>query len=243
MPAHTPYMPKTDAGVAAMLVAFDTNANGALATKYGLTSAELNRVRQARYVWQGFIDALAVGRDWAQGMTAKRDLMISGAATGAVAFPAGPTMPAVPMYTPLPTGSPTAALMEPGFFEFFAGLVARIKKAQNYDVADGETLGIEGAVIAPPSPSIVPVVEADLFHSGQPELTVRKGVFQGYSVWLTRPGQARKPLPFSTARRYTVNEPLPAPGTAEIWTFEVQYHYQNAPFGQVSQPVQVTVRG
>ena len=38
-------------------------------------------------------------------------------------------------------------------------------------------------------------------------------------------------------------EPLPAAGTAEIWSFVVQYVYQNVPFGQISQPVSITVRG
>ena len=40
-----------------------------------------------------------------------------------------------------------------------------------------------------------------------------------------------------------VEEPLPAPGTAEIWTFEVQYRDQNKPFGQLSQALNLTVRG
>ena len=31
--------------------------------------------------------------------------------------------------------------------------------------------------------------------------------------------------------------------TAEVWIFEVQYQYQNAPFGQFSQPLLLTVRG
>jgi hypothetical protein len=42
---------------------------------------------------------------------------------------------------------------------------------------------------------------------------------------------------------FTVEEPLPASGTAEIWIFEAQYRYQNQPFGQVSQPLNLTVRG
>ena len=81
-------MPKTDPGVAAMLVKFDTNANansGALATKYVITTAELNRIRQARYVWQWFIDTLGVARDWPQSITAKRDGMFS--------LPAAPAVP------------------------------------------------------------------------------------------------------------------------------------------------------
>jgi hypothetical protein len=33
------------------------------------------------------------------------------------------------------------------------------------------------------------------------------------------------------------------PGIAEIWAFGVQCRYQNQPFGQVSQPLNLTVRG
>ena len=242
-------MPKTDAGIAAMLVKFDTNAtaNGnVLATKYGITTGELNRVRQARYVWQWFLDSLAVGREWAQSFTKKRDGMLTSALGTAVPVPGGPTLPANPAYVSLtPPGSmpPVPALLEPGFFEFFSGLVGRVKDTQTYEVADGDLLGIEGAVILPPDQSIVPVVTGELFHSGQPELTCRKGCFQGYTVWLSRPGVPRREIGFSTGRRFAVGEPLPAPGLAEVWTFEVQYRYKDAPFGQISQPLELTVRG
>ena len=242
-------MPTSDGGIAAMLVAFDTNItanSNVLATKYLITTSEMNRIRQARYVWQWFIDVLVVGREWPQSLTAKRDGMISSPLGTAVAVPGGPTLPAIPMYVSLtsPGGTPPIpALLEPGFFDFFSGIVARVKDATNYEVADGELLGIEGAEIPAPQPSIVPVVTGDLTHSGCPELTCKKGVFQGYNVWLTRPGQAKKLLGFSMSRHYPCTEPLPAPGLAEVWTFEVQYHYQNAPFGQISQPLELTVRG
>ena len=249
MPARKTYMPSTDAGIAAMLVGFDTNAtanSNALATKYVITTAELNRIRQARYVWQWFIDTLGVARDWPQSITAKRDGMFSLPAAPAVPVPGGPTLPASPMYVSLtsPGGTPPiAALLEPGFFTFFAGIVARVKDSQIYEVADGELLGIEGAEIPPPDPSVAPVLTGDLFHSGHPELSCKKGVFQGYTVWMTRPGQPKRQICFSTGRRCTVTEPLPAPGTAEIWVFEAQYRYKDAPFGQISQPLELTVRG
>lgn len=242
-------MPKSDAGVAAMLVKFDTNVNassGALATKYAITTAELNRIRQARYVWQWFLDSLAVGREWAQSFTAKRDGMLSGTPLTPVVVPGGPTLPASPVYVSLtPPGSmpPVPALLEPGFFDFFSGIVGRVKDTQTYEVADGDLLGIEGAEIPTPEQSIVPVVTGDLFHSGHPELTCKKGCFQGYTVWLTRPSGPRREIGFSTARRYNVMEPLPAAGTAEVWTFEVQYRFKDAPFGQMSQPMELTVRG
>jgi hypothetical protein len=112
-----------------------------------------------------------------------------------------------------------------------------------YEESDGQLLGIEGTELPAPDPKTVPVLLADFFGNGQPELTCKKGPFQGYDVWLRRPGQESKHIGFSLARNYRVEEPRPAPGTAEIWTFEVQYRYQNAPFGQKSQPLTLTVRG
>lgn len=94
-----------------------------------------------------------------------------------------------------------------------------------------------------PLPSVVPQPTLALVTAGHPEVSCTKGQFQGFNVWLTRPGQAQKFLGLSLGRHYEVAEPLPAPGTAEIWSFVVQYQYQNAPFGQTSQPVTITVRG
>lgn len=226
-------MPQTADGVAAMLVAFDTNAP-AYATKYLLTAPELARVTSARQSWQWFLDALEVGRNWGQNLTSLRDSMVTGAPAAPVPLPGGPTLPPYP----------EVGELESGFFTFFASLVSRIKTAANYDVADGQQLGIEGAEIPPPDPATnIPVLTGDLYSSGHPELTCRKGQFQGYTVWLTRPGQGKKQTGFATTRRFVVEEPLPAAGTAEVWVFEAQYRYQNAPFGQVSQPLNLTVRG
>ncbi len=47
----------------------------------------------------------------------------------------------------------------------------------------------------------------------------------------------------SLGRHFEVAEPLPPAGTAEIWSFVVQYVFQNASYGQMSQPVTITVRG
>ena len=238
------YMPTTVDGIGAMLLAFDTNINasgGALATKYGIVAAELKRVTQARLVWGWFQDILGTARDWAQSLTQSRDTMTSAPQDNAGPLPGGPVLPAVPTLPGPPPAAP--ALLEPGFFIFFSSLAARIKAHENYDPADGTLLGIEGAQIPAPDPATVPVLTGDLFTSGHPELTCVKGPFQGYDAYLTRPGQPRKLIGFSTARRYNVAEPLPAPGVAEIWIFEVQYRYQNQPFGQMSQPLSLTVRG
>jgi hypothetical protein len=111
-------------------------------------------------------------------------------------------------------------------------------------VADGQLLGIEGAEVTPPNPATTtPYLTGEIFTSGRPELSCKKGVFHGFLVWLTRPGETKKEIGFSTGRRFNMTEPLPAPGTAEVWIFEVQYRYQDLPFGHVSQPLSLTVRG
>ncbi len=239
------YMPTNADGIGAMLLAFDTNINansGKLALKYGLLPVELRRVTQAQLVWGWFQDALVAARDWAQSLTQTRDTLTTGTPGANVALPGGPMLPAIPLVPPTPPS--TAVMLEPGFFTFFSSLVARIKTATNYDPADGTLLGIEGAEIPAPQPATtIPVLTGDLFTSGHPELTCVKGQFQGYDVYLTRPGQPKRMIGFSLGRRYNVTEALPAAGTAEIWIFEVQYRYQGEPFGQMSQPLSLTVRG
>lgn len=238
------YMPQSAEGIDQMLVAFDTNINansGALATKYGVAAGDLTRVKQARLVWGWFMETLSAARGWAVSLTQTRDMMQTGTPNGSIPLPGGPMLPAVPQ---LPGPPPVAAQLEPGFFGFFTGLVAQIKNNEAYEVADGQLLGIEGAEVTPPDPATtVPLLTGEIFTSGHPELTCKKGPFQGYEVFLTRPSQSRKSIGFSTSRRFNVNEPLPAPGTAEVWTFEAQYRYQNNPFGHFSQPLAVTVRG
>jgi hypothetical protein len=237
-------MPKTPEGINNLLTAFNTNINansGALATKYNVTAAELLRIAQATLVWTWFMAGITNGRKWTQFFTAQRDMMETAEPGAAQPLPGLPTLPPLPM---LPTTPPTPALLEPGFFAFFTGLVARIKNAENYDVSDGELLGIEGAEMpVPHEPSTWPQPSVDLTTSGQPEVTCKKGVFQGFTVFLTRPGQPRKMIGFASSRHFLVTETLPAAGTAEIWIFDVQYRYEDEPFGQTSQPISVTVRG
>ena len=227
-----------------MLLAFDTNISaggGALALKYHLTASELTRVHQASLVWGWFQDALVSARSWAQSLTQMRDAMTNAPQGTSLPMPGGPTLPVVPT---LPGPPVTPVLLEPGFFDLFNSLATRIKAAENYDIADGILLKIEGTEIPEPIASdTMPVLTGDIFTSGHPELTCVKGVFQGYQVYLTRPDIARRLIGTSLTRRYNVMEPLPAPGTAEVWTFEVQYLYQNEPFGHVSQPLVLTVRG
>ena len=239
--ANRTYMPNTTAGIGAMLNAFASNIPGALATKYGVTAAEIQSVTQAQMVWGWFDDALGIARGWSASLTAQRDALSTGTPG---TFDPMPTPAVLPAVANLPgTNPPTPVQVEHAFFTAFAALVSRIKRNPHYDPADGKLLGIEGAPVPPPSPSVVPVPTVALVTAGHPEVSCTKGVFQGFKVFLTRPGQAQKDLGVSLGRHFEVTEPLPAAGTAEIWSFVVQYVYGNVPFGQMSAPVTVTVRG
>lgn len=103
----------------------------------------------------------------------------------------------------------------------------------------------DSAEVVPPNPEIVPEVKTKTAPSGRPVLMVKKTPFQGYTVKVARGSAPAVDAGFSSSRDYEVPLPLPlpAPGTAEVWTVQVQYRYQNAPFGQWSQPVEITVRG
>ena len=109
----------------------------------------------------------------------------------------------------------------------------------HHDPADGKLLGNEGS----PQPSVTPAPTVALVTAGHPEVSCTKGQFQGCHVWLTRPGQAQKDLGVSLGRHFEVAEPLPAAGTAEIWSFVAQYVHQNAPPRQMNPPVSITMRG
>jgi len=153
-------------------------------------------------------------------------------------------LPAVPTIVPEGGGAAVPVELEPGFFDFLGRLVGQIKDSAVYDAAtDGALLKIEGAVIPPPDQSIVPVVQSKLAASGRPVTVVKKAPFQGYTVKVARGSAPPVEAGFSSARDYELPLPLPPAGTAEVWTVQVQYRYKNAPFGQWSQPLEITVRG
>jgi len=97
---------------------------------------------------------------------------------GSEAMPVGPVLPAVPTIDL--GGGPQPIKWEFDFFAFFGSLVARIKSASNYEKADGDLLGIEGAALQPPDRSSCPPSRSRWVPGGMPQLEVPKGVFDGF---------------------------------------------------------------
>lgn len=234
-----PYLPDNDPDILTLLVTLDTTLPGALATKYDVDAAQLLRLRHGRYAFGWFLAANPVARQWCQSLTDAHDGMTTGAPGPLQPLPGLPPLPPVPTFnTP-----PVTAQLEPGFFDFLGRLVQQIKNHPAYDEADGILLKIVGAEVPPPDPAIVPVVKWEFAASGRPVLIVPKTPFQGYQVWAGRGTAPLVEAGFSTTRKFELALPLPAPGQAEVWRVQVQYRYQNKPFGQKSQIIEIPVRG
>ena len=138
--------------------------------------------------WTWFDAALGVARSWSTSLTAQRDALSTGTQGTFDPMPGLPTLPPVPLVPP----NLQPIQIEHSFFTTFAALVSRIKHDPHYDVAEGKLLGIEGTPVPPPSPSVVPAPTLALVTAGHPEVSCTKGPFQGFNVWLTRPGAMQK---------------------------------------------------
>lgn len=233
-----PFLPDDDAGVLAVLIAVDTNLPGALATKYDITAPQLLRLRHGRYSYEWFMSANSIARQWAKSLTDAHASMSGGAPDVLTALPGPPALPAAPTFnTPAVT-----AQYEPGFMDFFGRLAQSIKNHDDWDETDGLLLKILGPEIGPPDEAIVPEVKFKYSPSGRPILIVKKMEFQGYTVFVARGTGPMTEIGFSTTREYEIVLPLPAQGQFETWQVQVQYRYQNEPFGQKSQVIDIPVK-
>ena len=233
-------MPKTDDGIAQMLAAFDDNINSFLG-KYAISSAEALRVKQARLCWRWFLDCAEYARQWSESITGNKKRMESGPVGPAQAMPGGPVVPAVPQIN-LGAGL-LPVKWEPDFFAFFASLVGRIKAHADYQKSDGDLLHIEGAVLPPPDPGIVPPLKITDGPGGLPQLEAPKGVFDGFDFQFKIGDGPAQPGPFVSTRRFVHQITLPGPGVAQLYSYQAQYRYKGQPFGQKSPWVAHSVHG
>ena len=100
--------------------------------------------------------------------------------------------------------------------------------------------------IPPPSPTVVPVLHVDIMTGGHPELSCVKGVFSGLRTCTRRCLGGVRTFIGTSFWPGAFNVPTPAAARGarrRCGSSRLQYRYQNAPFGQMSQPVSVTVRG
>lgn len=234
------YMPPTEDGIAIMLGKFDDNIVP-LQGKYGLLSADLLRVHQARLAWNWFLACSTAGQQWTESVIGKKKQWHQSPLFASQPMPVGPVLPAVPQ---IDLGAGLVNIVwEPNFFVYFSSLVARIKGTQSYDKPDGDLLGIEGPAILPPEPTVSPNLKVGIGTGGMPELIVTKGVFDGYDFqFKVGDGPVQKGS-FVSKRRFLHQITLPGPGQAVLYSYCAQYRYKSEPFGQNCAWVTISVHG
>jgi hypothetical protein len=236
------YLPREDTKISNLLMTLNNGLTTALATKYNITAEQRWRLKQGWLAFDHLLAYSTILADARQGFTALREgMFVDG--EGSTPIPTGPTLPAVPTIEPLGGGAAVPVQVEADFFDFLSRVVAQIKEAEVYDPADGQTLGIVGPEIPPPPADIKPLPKLKIGPSGQPVVTCKKSPFQGYQVEVARGTGAFADAGFATAREYEIPLPLPPVGQTETWKVRVQYRLKNELFGQLSDMIEIDVRG
>lgn len=163
------YLPRRDEEKATWLQNFVAKL-AVLADKYGITPQEIMEIQNDAILFlsilqynaqlgthqKAFVEFKDLVRDGAKGMTS-------------IDMPAFP----VPMF-----GGPIV----PGIFARCTALVARIKAHPNYNVADGNNLGIEGTEITVDYNGLKPDIKLRLGSGGHPETLWKKGKLDGIEI-------------------------------------------------------------
>lgn len=239
--AKKTYLPPKEADRKTFLGNLDDNLPGALATKYGITTTELDRLKDFRLWYDWTFTVLESIRAKAEGYTGFRDDLAYGKSIPqgpltlppALVLPATPTKgnPPVPV-TPLADG-----------FGFVGSLANRIKNHADYAVADGNVLGLEGAEIPEADPATTkPALRAILGTGGKVELQWKKLGFTGIRIEVDRGSGQWVFLDIDTKPHYQ-DPASPAPGATVLWKYRAIYLKGDAVFGQWSDTVSIAVTG
>ena len=219
------------------------NWNGALTpaliTKYAIAAGDVTYLTQAELVLDYLIELGEVADNWRQAVTERKEAFFSGPATVLVEMPVGPSVPALPA-----EGASTISEIAGGLDEQVARIVGEIKGKANYDVADGELLGMEGAIIPPPDPATTkPSLKVKLVTGGCPELGVKLSPFKAWELWADYGTGTFVLEQVAMHSKVLCSHALPASGTSEVWRFKAIYRDGEAQYGQFSDVLVVSVAG
>ncbi len=210
-----------------------------LQTKYSVSAADITYLVRSRIVLKYLIDVMQAAANWAESTTQRRDSIFSLPQSVVLDMPVAPILPTLPT-----DGVDVILTFACGLDAVMTRVASEIKGKPNYDVADGDVLGIEGALILPPSPATTkPMLKAKIVSGGCPELGVKLTPFKSWELWadfgtgtfvLHQVGMKSKML---------CEQALPATGQSAVWKFKAIYREGNAQFGQFSDVATVLVGG
>ena len=239
--AKQPWLPRKESDRRTVLNHLADALPGALAAKYGLTLDELIALEDFRLWFNWTYTVLDLIRQRAQGMTAFRDDLASGAsvASGPLTVPTDLALPAVPT-----RGTPPVPIIpKADGWKFTSSLVNRIKSHAAYSTADGESLKIEGAQQTGPDPETTkPVLKVVLASGGLKEVQWKKLGFTALKIEVDRGNGQWVYLATDTEPHYQDTVTLP-PGTAAVWKYRAIYLQGDQVFGQWSDVASIAVHG
>lgn len=150
--------------------------------------------------------------------------------------------PPSPFTLALPPGTP--AEVEPGIEKYIRDIRREVVGSTNYAKADGEAMGFEGTTVAPISPTLVkPVLQAFAAANNNHFSAVVSGREESdmWELWIQRKGGNWTLHGTYTGKSIDVTVALTTPGEPEQIMARVQLRLKNQDYGQVSEPVYVTL--
>lgn len=150
--------------------------------------------------------------------------------------------PPAPIIWALPPGTP--AEVPPGIAKFIRDVRREVVGSTNYANADGEALGFEATAITPISPNLVkPVLQAFAAANNNHFSAVVSGRAESdmWELWIQRKGGNWELQGTYSGKSVDATIALTTPGEPEQILARVQLRLKNQNYGQVSEPVYVTL--
>ena len=239
--AKQTWLPRKEADRRTILNHLADQLPGTLATKYGITAAELLTLEDFRLWYNWTFTALETSRVKSQGLTGFRDDLCNGKS-----IPSGPLTPPTDLtLPPQPTrGTPPVAIVPVADgWKFVSSLVNTIKSRVNYTTADGTALKIEGAEQTGPDPETTkPVIKVVIINGGQKEVQWKKLGFTGLKIEVDRGNGQFVYLATDTEPHY-IDTVMLASGTTALWRYRAIYLDGDQVFGKWSDVVSLAVQG
>ena len=221
----TYYMPKDDAGKAALLDHLAKHLP-AHAAALGLTEADINEVKADAEAFRYTLSALNTVQSNGKLWTAFKNLQRDGG-TGSTAYPNVSNLPAPVPAVPL------------GIVPRLSNLVARIKAARNYTEAIGQDLNIVGTTQVIDPASWKPVIDISV-TAGRPTLQWSKGTADSIEVWADR-GDDKGFNFYTITTEPNFTDTTTSPATAALWKYKAIYRMRDEQVGNWSDVISVAV--
>lgn len=229
--AKKPFLPLGDPDKQIWLTNFANKLNG-YKGKYSIAGTDVTDMQNSAAEYTYWLNYLNQYKEYLGKLTAYKNELRDGVAPGSAASlePVPPTMGVAP------------TVVDPGIFSRATSIALRIKAHNDYTLADGQDLGLEGEEItADDLSSIKPIIQVRLVNGGFPEIVWKKKSTDGIDIYVDRGTGNFIFLATDTVPNYTDTFTLPS--GAAVWKYRCIYRVDDAQVGQWSDIVSITVTG